>query len=1831
MRKDKSLKKSSPFLFVLMLFAFFSFARASTLVVDNSGTSSCENNFSHYTTIQDAVNVANNGDTIKICKGDYQESVTINGINDLNITSGADVNSPADVNWHSSGNTLTVDDSTKNLSISNVSINSSSTSSNNKNIHIKKAQGQITFQNLAIETKGAEAIYVENNVNSNLEGHFKDLTIVSGGDGIRINRGSTQEFENLNITITSNSGNGIFLGSNVQDKNHSFKHLAFSANAASAINLNSGKAMDFEDINITASGYSDSSQAIALQNNLSSDANLKFTDIAMNLNAGVGINIQKAKNTQFKNIIIKGSSQWGIWLRNNVTGTPTFGNITLKANHGGGIYVEKGGNVNIDTATITGIDGNGYAVRFASNVNGNYVFTDVNITTDTEGIYVQKGGNVNFKHMTIQGNGNSANDFGIHTTSNVTGSIQIENSDINVSGKALYIQKGTPTIQYSRFETRMGENTLDLGNGDKVQLTNSCIYRDSSSGNAYGLKLQNGISNNNVANNCFYKKPDLQYLAYANKKQTNVSNNYWDGLSASSYDYNNITDSSPLSSCPNDCDNLNTPSTQPKPIADYRMDECSWDGTTGEVADSAGGDNNGTIAGADINTTDDDTIIHNAGSFGGGAIDINDLNVSTANGAKTTVMFWMYWDGTDDVMPFGWNKYDLWFNADSFGFNTSNSDVYGISSSGLANGWHHVTAVFTNGNYKTNTLYIDDVNQTLTKQLNNPGNDQYSYVNTSARIGGWRNTNGYRFKGKLDELKIYNGELNASDIKTIYDNEKAGKNYDGSTRSPSCCIDRSYRYSSCLYTEVFEDYKFDSGWSNYKNGVVNQSTLEMKYCPASLEKTTNNDSNGGWKSLNQSVDRNYYFEGWIYRPSNYTGGAQDRLAISDSNFNGYGFAVTGSKVTIERRDAGKAKSISSTNWTRQNDVWYRFRFQANSDNTFTIHLYDENGTEELALTSNTDTKYSGNFDRVVVHGGHEYYIDGLSVRRCAPIVPVADFHLDKCSWSGAQGEVKDSSGNDHNGTIEGTPTTKDGGVLCKSGLFDNNNSDSQAISVPDSDALSPHVDKKGKKGEMTVSAWIKALKYPDTSKQGRVPIVAKGTDDNWEYALYLEDWKGVGFSVWQKNGTSYGEPNGGNLTLNEWHQLVGVVKKGKYVRIYLDGQMVKEETNLHGDTKNGTSPLYIARRGSGNHYFDGYIDEVKIFDKALTDSQIQAIYNNEKNGKNYDGTSRTCQVCPVTGNKTTYFNAVSSASQCNAANDWDNNLTTQIVKNNFNLWILSKEDANATVASEANVTKVELKFYGGGNTTDCDNATYKSSQALCDDASATICQDTNASGCMLLSNVNLGNASRCIQVYIEGKDINNTSSDINTSYSSDDFAIRPKKFAIVAPVTPLHAGEDFNLTFQALNANDENSTDYNETRNTSFEVDANITNTNCNLGNFSLNTFSFSNGQKNDVNASYSEVGDLNITIKEINGSEFAKVDADDTPDTQRVIEKNSTILSFRPYQFSIINYAFSRNNPDADWRYMADVNESNISISFNVQAQNEQNQTTQNFDAECAAENVNVKIDLNVTNDDANASYFERINNTETFGNDKNLSDINFNGTVNDNNFTDGVSSDIIYALNVYRVYNQVKNPRTIEVVEVNTTSTNVKNIGLSPENNSSAFYYARLYTQDLSTSKTSDTVQAKVLVYDSLVDNYVSDLNLTEELSNWYYYKPQNDASNGNITDLNVSRTTRKESTSDGISATSSFKGNGTFDINVSNDENNTKTHYIHLSISPWLWYVYKNFGRDYNDSAGSSCSDHPCIKYNYHRNDDNESGVSSGNVNGVEFDVNVSKNSRGIRLLR
>ena len=191
------------------------------------------------------------------------------------------------------------------------------------------------------------------------------------------------------------------------------------------------------------------------------------------------------------------------------------------------------------------------------------------------------------------------------------------------------------------------------------------------------------------------------------------------------------------------------------------------------------------------------------------------------------------------------------------------------------------------------------------------------------------------------------------------------------------------------------------------------------------------------------------------------------------------------------------------------------------------------------------------------------------------------------------GDANDSSGYGHDGTVHGgavwQPTGgKVDGALLFDGLDD-------CIVIAD-DGDFDIVD------ELTITAWIK--KAPDNdgyvlmrnaadNSYRYYGIYTRGTAD--EVRFYYETSGGLANEAWS------------SITIDDdlWHHLALVVNYPT-AQLYIDGQPRSEET-MNGNMLSGTANVKIGRRDPDNYYFEGLIDEVRIYDKALNQQEIEAL------------------------------------------------------------------------------------------------------------------------------------------------------------------------------------------------------------------------------------------------------------------------------------------------------------------------------------------------------------------------------------------------------------------------------------------------------------------------------------------------------------------------------------------------------------------------------------------------------------------------------------------------
>jgi len=200
---------------------------------------------------------------------------------------------------------------------------------------------------------------------------------------------------------------------------------------------------------------------------------------------------------------------------------------------------------------------------------------------------------------------------------------------------------------------------------------------------------------------------------------------------------------------------------------------------------------------------------------------------------------------------------------------------------------------------------------------------------------------------------------------------------------------------------------------------------------------------------------------------------------------------------------------------------------------------------------------------------------------------VSYYKLDESS-----GAVLDANGSNDGTNYGATPNVA--GKINTAYDFDGSN---DYISIPDDNTLDIT-------SAITLSAWVKLDStqslYPAILVKGEIK---DGATDSYGLRLATGD---VQFIIY--TGTFTALAGTIDIKDNAWHYLVATYD-GTNMRIYVDGE---EDTTVAktGNINTVALPLQIGQTYNHAGYFlDGLVDEVAIFNTALTSTQITFLYN----------------------------------------------------------------------------------------------------------------------------------------------------------------------------------------------------------------------------------------------------------------------------------------------------------------------------------------------------------------------------------------------------------------------------------------------------------------------------------------------------------------------------------------------------------------------------------------------------------------------------------------------
>ena len=332
-------------------------------------------------------------------------------------------------------------------------------------------------------------------------------------------------------------------------------------------------------------------------------------------------------------------------------------------------------------------------------------------------------------------------------------------------------------------------------------------------------------------------------------------------------------------------------------------------------------------------------------------------------------------------------------------------------------------------------------------------------------------------------------------------------------------------------------------------------------------------------------------------------GHHDSIKVKDSTINGDvsgnnslefedvlmpSGSIEAQKITIKESQIGTQQSrvkISS------NDGW---------NNVLTVEDVFIHG--DIYAHDNSFVKVNGDSN---IHGVCLPYSDPIDA--CTPSVTgsVLSWQMDEHTWQDETSVVIDASGNGLHGTAyngvepvglsPALPTDNFGYGTCNYGEF---NGQDQYVELQ-------HDEKLSFSDNFTVSAWIKPTAYPTQTEQLKT-IVSK--DGNYEFHLNAD--KKI-YWWWQQQGNKreYTLKSQSDIALNQWTHITiryqkatGSDKTSQW--IFING-VEDSFLDINHKVETNQLPFQVGQdQGISTRFFKGSIDEVRVFNSALSDNEI---------------------------------------------------------------------------------------------------------------------------------------------------------------------------------------------------------------------------------------------------------------------------------------------------------------------------------------------------------------------------------------------------------------------------------------------------------------------------------------------------------------------------------------------------------------------------------------------------------------------------------------------------
>ena len=681
-------------------------------------------------------------------------------------------------------------------------------------------------------------------------------------------------------------------------------------------------------------------------------------------------------------------------------------------------------------------------------------------------------------------------------------------------------------------------------------------------------------------------------------------------------------------------------------VAYWKMDEVSWDGTTGEVLDYSGNNNHGTAQ------ADADTI---AGKFGsGGTFDGTGDLVNCGNDSSLditsaiTISAWINADTTVDsqrvVDKLRNDAYALRLSDDGslavmelageFGGVDQTPGNSSIDNFITLGEWTHVSVTYDGAIIR---YYVDGM-PAGSAEPSPAGDIGTSTVDMAI---GARYDGVYEFAGEIDEVRIYNRALSANEVKQLY------------KWAPGPVMHLKMDENVAGDAQTLRDVSGNGndGTTDYGANTTGMDCSKPGKYGFGCEFDGTDDhvvvTDTGSDSVLDMTEA-LTLSAWIYKTGNTSTDSETNLitkADSDGNPVNYWLQVEDFSDTeylsyYVISDTGTPGEIRSNDPISLN-TWHHVTV-VDDDDAGTCKLYIDGVSQGETVTYSGHPSgrglqdndhnlligglYSGEFYQGLIDDVRLYnyartqdqIIEDMNAGHPAggsPVgSPIASWKLDQ-----GHGDTAFDFVGDNDGTLDAGSS---GDNTDESEMWDNNGKIGKAI---DFDGTDDYIisDFEQSSGSMTASAWI----YPETGGEYRI-VEDRGlgvsTYPGWQLKIDDDsgDWGLCDCLVVDEDGDYVGGYNKAcagtsRYNYNEWHHILMVFDDSiDDLFMYVDGVLIHtyEDSGIDDydnslETHIGATTYSSGVQGSAQQIFDGLIDEVKIYNYAMTANQVKTEFN----------------------------------------------------------------------------------------------------------------------------------------------------------------------------------------------------------------------------------------------------------------------------------------------------------------------------------------------------------------------------------------------------------------------------------------------------------------------------------------------------------------------------------------------------------------------------------------------------------------------------------------------